>query len=218
MHWVGQSPHNELAVEALLQWALTTNLKEKKTELSWAPVHSAIPTQTKAKTLADLCAELANKTGWPDNNKGFESLAEFLDGGWLEHYVLDCIHRIAPQCQIDPNQARASLEIKREDKVVGFEFDVAVMKGYRLFALSCSTTTDKPLLKHKLFEAYTRAKQMGGDEARVALVGGYAKPDSLLQEVNEAWMAPQDVIRVFGPQDWLDLEKELADWFNWQPT
>jgi hypothetical protein len=216
--WVDQSPNNELAIEAFVQWVSTTDCKGKKSELWWVPLHPAIPTKKEAKTLAELHTELAPHTGWPDSNKGFKPFAKFLDGGWLEDYVLDCTHKIAAQCNFDRVQSRASVEVKRKEKSANFEFDVAVLKGYRLFGISCSTSTDKPLLKHKLFEVYTRARQMGGDEARVALVGGYVQTDNLLEEVNEEWFAPQDVIRVFGPQDWPDLETKLTEWFNWQPS
>ncbi len=58
---------------------------------------------------------------------------------------------------------------------VHFQFDVAAMRGYQLFAFSCTTEDGKRkgkrgLLKQKLFESYVRARQMGGDEACAALV------------------------------------------------
>ena len=108
------------------------------------------------------------------------------------------------------------IEIERtiENYQAKFEFDVAVMRGYQLFAFSCTTSTQRSLNKKKLFEVFMRARQMGGDEAHVALVGGYADADGLLREVNEEWLAPRDMIRVFGPKDWPDLEHKIAEWFN----
>lgn len=59
---------------------------------------------------------------------------------------------------------------------------------------------DRGLVKVKLFEAFSRAQQMGGDEARVALVSGYPQPDDLLEEINESWMASRNKIKVLAPK------------------
>src|SRR5216684_6429546 len=100
-------------------------------------------------------------TGWK-----IDKLAEFLDGKWLEQYALNSLKQAATDCHIHD----CGMNLATTSEGQSFEFDVAAMRGYQLFALSCTTSAEKGLCKHKLFEAYVRARQMGGDEARVALV------------------------------------------------
>ena len=130
----------------------------------------------------------------------------WLDGTWLEHYTLDQIHSIQQECQIGD----VAMSLVHESSRKHFEFDIGVMRGYQLFAISCSTSLE--LSKSKLFEAYVRARQLGGDEARVGLVYG-KDPDRLRQQVESEWDA-KGKFRVFGPQDLPDLAQHLADWFG----
>jgi hypothetical protein len=151
---------------------------------------------------------------WKINQIG-DSLWKFLDSNWLENFVFECLQQIAEDCQIHEitrNIYIKSADPKRQSR--DFEFDVAAIQGYRLYAFSCSTSMDRGLVKVKLIEAFSRAKQMGGDEARIALVSGYPQPDDLLDEINESWMASRDKIRIFGPQDFSNLINELKKWFT----
>jgi hypothetical protein len=52
------------------------------------------------------------------------------------------------------------------------------MIGYQLFAISCTTSSYHDRCKQKLFEAQLRARQLGGDEARVALVSCYNRNET----------------------------------------
>jgi hypothetical protein len=143
-------------------------------------------------------------------------LAEWLDGKWLEHYTLWALRQIASECQI--HQSGMHLEPKERD----FEFDVAAMRGHQLFALSCSTESKKGVLKLKLFEAYVRARQMGGEEARVGLVccaptdNPDSNPAAIQSEIEETWDA-KGKVRVFGAEHLPNLPDYLRDWFNSQP-
>jgi hypothetical protein len=96
--------------------------------------------------------------------------------------------------------------------IANFEFDVAFLRGYQLFALSCTTDTEPGLCKLKLFEAYRRARQMGGDEARVALVCCYEKPD----KIKKAFISQikDDKVKVFGSGDLANLSEELKTWIQ----
>jgi hypothetical protein len=100
---------------------------------------------------------------------------EWLNSGWLEDYVMWQVEKIASKYQIQ--EIKRSLHIQDpEDSSRDqdqFEFDVAFLRGYQLFGISCSMTSKHSLCKEKLFEAYLRAKQLGGDEARVALLYCY---------------------------------------------
>ena len=109
------------------------------------------------------------------------------------------------------------------------ELDVATVSGYQLFVLSCIATEgmenmkvndrdepragDRGEAKRHLFEAYSRARQVGGDEARVALVSCVANPDTLKAEVVHEWDA-EGKIEVFGRTHLRDLSTYLAKWFR----
>jgi hypothetical protein len=87
-----------------------------------------------------------------------------------------------------------------------FEFDVAFLRGYQLFGISCSMTSKHSLCKEKLFEAYLRAKQLGGDEARVALVSCYEEDTERLKK--EISFIVQNIkIEVFGKKDLMNADK-----------
>ncbi|NJL63414.1 MAG: DUF1887 family protein [Methylacidiphilales bacterium] len=137
-----------------------------------------------------------------------ESFCKWLDGLWLEHYVLEQVQNIASSCFI--GDYGLNFEIPLIGTKDGFEFDVAFTRGYQLFALSCTTTSDRKLCKSKLFEAYLRARRMGGDEARVALICCSNEPDTLKAEIADS--TNDDKIQVFGREHLTNLSQEIADW------
>jgi len=130
----------------------------------------------------------------------------------LENYVLSCLEAISDDCGIHERILNFHFN-KPAATVDPPEFDVAAMQGYRLFAFSCTVSAEKEKAKLKLFEAYVRAKQIGGDEAKVALVSGYPQPQKLFEEISEAWMESRNKIKIFGPQHLPNLETHLKDWF-----
>jgi hypothetical protein len=95
-----------------------------------------------------------------------------------------------------------------------FDLDAAAMIGYQLFAFSCIATQDaKAPLKHHLFEILIRAQQLGGEEARVALVCCVNDPQQVQAEVEQDWLVTGK-IKVFGRPDLLILKDRLRDWFD----
>jgi hypothetical protein len=213
--WAEDSRQHAAELELLLQWLSTSHRKQRKAELTELNLPPFLREHIASHTLSELRASVETETGWTDNNHGFDELCDFLDGGWLESFALSCIQNLPDADKI--HEAWRSVIIQRSGvKSAEFEFDVVAMKGYQLFALSCTTSNQRYINKSKLLEAYTRARQMGGDEARVGLVGGYHDAAGLLREVNEEWFAPRDMIRVFGVDDWPNLQEELQAWFNWQ--
>ncbi|MFP4411316.1 Card1-like endonuclease domain-containing protein [Coleofasciculus sp.] len=141
-----------------------------------------------------------------------QEICKWLEGVWLEDYVLQQLEKIKTECSI--NEIGMSFDFKKEYNVAEFEFDVAFLRGYQLFAISCTTDTKPGLGKFKLFEAHRRAKQIGGDEARVALVcfccSGNTKKiqKDFLAQVND----PK--VRVFGVADIATLSEILKDWIQ----
>ena len=140
------------------------------------------------------------------------SLCEWLDGIWLEHYVLDQVKKIA--AKLDIQECKMSFRIDEQSsknrRWEKFEFDVAFVRNYQLFAISCTTSGDRKTCKQKLFEAHARAKQLGGSEARVGLVCCNNHPDTLREEL-EVQKRDQRVA-VFGRQDLSNLGQKILNW------
>ena len=178
---------------------------KSKTELKRVPLPTNVPPLAQMFEEVTSCQTLEHFP-LPDDWK-VDDLAEWLDGKWLEHYVLDVVSQIAGACHLHDY----GMSLMTEGQ--SFEFDVAAMCGYQIFALSCTTSSEKGLCKHTLFEAYIRARQMGGDEARVALVCCYQNLESLQKEVEEPWFTDGRV-RVFGKPHLSNLPNYLSDWFN----
>lgn len=146
---------------------------------------------------------------------GFDSITQFcawLDGTWLEHHTLSEIQQIAPTLNIHDSRISFNIRdpLKPYQSWAKFEFDVAFMQGYHLFALSCTTATGRSQCKQKLMEASVRARQLGGSEARIALVCSYQHPDSLRSELEVATRNRK--IAVFGRSDLPNLGQKIINW------
>lgn len=153
--------------------------------------------------------------------KGFSScqqVCEWLGGIWLEHYVLQQVKELTEDLQL--GESKMSFVIKKSQTWEGgvFEFDVAFMRNYQLFAISCTTSKDPKECKLKLFEAYTRAKQLGGDEARVALVCCCDNDNSKKQHLSRYLKSQLEgavsnpKIAVFLREDLPNLKGKIANW------
>jgi len=161
---------------------------------------------------ADLCGGTPTETGVAQA-LGFDTLiscTKFFNGGWLEEYTFDALAPLAaPLHFCDYGIALKPHKPGQAD----FDIDVAVMWGYQLFAISCMVTEKKGPAKEHLFEVFVRARQVGGDEARIGLVSCVPNPTALQAEVEETWDA-EGKIRVFGQDQLLDLPAWLEDWFK----
>lgn len=156
--------------------------------------------------------------------KGFNScqqVCEWLSGIWLEHYVLHQIKQLTSKLQLGESKMSFNIKRSQTNERTLFEFDVAFMRNYQLFAISCTTSDEHQLCKLKLFEAYIRAKQLGGDEARVALVcccdgnksiAGQTMYRYLKSQLEGAISNPN--VAVFVRQDLLSLKEKIADWVD----
>ena len=159
-------------------------------------------------TLGDLELLLQDRVPAQDAKKwNIKHLAKWLDGKWLEHYVLDAFQKIAAEVGLH----EVVMNIEAPIGQTKFEFDVAAIRGYQLFAVSCTTSASKGLCKSKLFEAYLRSHQMGGDEAHTALVSMYDDPAKLKSEIEESWFT-QGHVEAFGPGELVDLSDYLKQW------
>ncbi len=154
--------------------------------------------------------------------KSVTSACKWLDGEWLEHYVLHQVSAIQDTHEVYEQAASFWIKDPASPDRTKFQFDVAFIRGYQLFAISCTTIEDRSNCKQKLFEAYIRAQQLGGSEARVALVCcAMPKDVSALrtQISNVLKSAPEAIVKdtkiaVFGRKDLPSLANKLAEWIE----
>lgn len=151
----------------------------------------------------------------------FEELTscwKWLNSTWLEELALAAIrdntHLIPIEYYgrgVEPLPS-STLKLKAQPKK--FDLDVAAILGYQLFAVSCIVRDDhKGETKKHLFEAYVRARQLGGDESRVALLSCVPTPDIVQQEIERDWHA-EGQIRVFGRRHLTQLATHIHHWFK----
>jgi len=223
---VHQNPTASAAWRTWCDEALRKNTRTKKAD-EWdkenllRQVQLSMPVDPSLHAVAD---KMANMFGASDGmlllseaaqRSGFEKvkhLCEWLDGKWLEHHV----YRIIDEIKTDEEKKERTrlhdigMGVHPQINEEGSEFDVdiAVMQGYRLYAISCTTDADPGMCKLKLFEAYLRARNMAGDEAFVGLICMADKPKSLERQVGRAWDA-EGKVRVFGRPHL----SSLAEWF-----
>jgi hypothetical protein len=154
--------------------------------------------------------ELAQINGFGDA----AGLAQWLDGQWLEHHTYAQVKECSSYAQINPEGVALNLSTKTKDGRL-VEMDVVTLRGYQLFNISCYSGSDFKVAKLKLFEAMVRATQLGGDEARVALVSciDTERVDDLRRQAESDW-ARSEQIMVYGRGDLDKLSAKLQNWFN----
>jgi hypothetical protein len=139
-------------------------------------------------------------------------LAKWLDGLWLEHYTFDQLQGGQAQNQINPNGLALNVEsVNAQGRK--FEADVIALRGYQLFYCSCYTGSDPATSKRKLFEAMIRAEQLGGEEAKVALICCSDQPETVEREA-ESDFQRKGTIRVFGRRHLPNLAIEMTKWLT----
>lgn len=154
--------------------------------------------------------------------KDLETACQWLDGEWLEHYVLHQVQKISEQYSIHESATSFWIKDPIEPRKTKFQFDVAFMRGYQLFAISCTTIANRGDCKQKLFEAYIRAQQLGGSEARVALVCCASQKDinALRTQIKNVLKPDSDTepkdskIAVFGRDSLSNLSDEIGEWIK----
>ncbi len=140
---------------------------------------------------------------------GREAL-RWLGGLWLESYVLAILRDLAETLGLHD----CKRHVVPVDPTTGilFDLDVVAIRGYQLFAFSCGLAEKRARLKLKLLEVAIRARQVGGDEARAALVCVSDEPEDLEREVRQ--QLGNEAVRVFGRAHLENLEAEIQRWME----
>lgn len=192
--------------------------EERKNEAKESIDHLSMPDEEEIKGVyCTLCRELGQpvailprKQTYPNGlSEEFDLFEGYLKGKWLEHYLFTVLH--------EKKESLGLTELLRsiEPNEIQFEVDVMAVRGHQLFAFSCKTGDTRRDLKLALFEAYTRARQLGGDEARVALVCCSDEPESIEAEIKRDF-GIKGRIRVFGREHLADLGAQVSDWMRSQ--
>lgn len=124
--------------------------------------------------------------GISNKSKNSTQLMTFLTGKWLETYVAWVLRKKIKENKIQRSSVISNYEL-RTKKGKGshkYEVDVLVTNGYQICGISCGTALEydkgkngkkdkqktPAAIKTKGFEVILRSSQMGGDEARAALI------------------------------------------------
>jgi hypothetical protein len=168
--------------------------------------------------------EIVRKILWNPVDKDLRSCSKWFTGGWLEEWAGGAFLRAAKKFQIQDKAMGRNL-LYEDDSGKSrdcFELDAAAIYGYQLFALSCINSADDDPKAHinkrshvidHLLEIYVRARQLGGDEARIALVCRTDDPLAIERELRRGWDV-DGKIKVFGLTDLAQLDRCFLDWFT----
>ncbi|MBI4852151.1 MAG: DUF1887 family protein [Acidobacteria bacterium] len=190
-------------------------------------LQNELQTRNTSFVLGDAARQL-NFSASAVAGKESEEFFYWLDGKWLESFTLQALR----DCQSRISQSNPSYQLKDirmnfkpetdtgTNSLDDFELDVVAMQGYQLFAISCSTSKGggqdpggRAILKRKLFEIITRARQLGGDAARVALVC-YSDSPQNIEDTAYSLMPGLGRIKVFSARDIPQLSQKLEQWIK----
>lgn len=198
----------KFTLEELVSWHTEHNLSKLTSRSEWKEKYKP-QLETRDWISEAKCKSDNDSKGFGEENKG----------DWLEDFTLYALQEANEKYNLGFD--KTYIRVKTV-KSVSFEMelDVVGIRGYQLFVFSCAARNDAQSLKLKLFEAYERAKQLGGDEARAALVclakstkqNLSEKTASDLEREMSAILAPN--IKVFGRDDLDQLVDKIAEWVN----
>ncbi|MBI5650397.1 MAG: DUF1887 family protein [Chloroflexi bacterium] len=167
-----------------------------------------------ADTFIQLCGNPNPTVAQMAQLLGFDTLTScrtWLMGTWLEEYTYDQLHQASQNFSL--TDTGLGVTLKKNKSTTTIDIDLAAMFNYQLFALSCQVSESSQLNKDHLFEVYARAQQLGGEEARSALICCENNPLRLQNEIEELWYTSGHA-RVFGRIHLPNLKGHLADWFK----
>lgn len=188
-------------------------LAEKRSELEVSLFEKFIPNAIFKKLLNSFPEEYKLfdqnwKLKEKIDNKKIEFLIGFLDGKMLEYYVYKTLEEKNVLDLSKKNEFLLSSQVYKEKKGnQDIEIDLTFIKGYQLYAISCTTSPDKSVAKSKGFEVIHRSKQLGGEEAKSILITTLDddKKETLQKSLNTSTGTQKENFLVLGFED---LEKE----------
>ena len=155
-----------------------------------------------------------------------EQMHKFFNGTWFEYAAYasfqEALSNIATRNSIRTNHklfhsVYARRAGARNPTVRPFELDVVAVLGYQIVVVSCTTAFDSPTVKQKAMEAYHRARQLGGDEARaVVLCANWnASEINLIQEELQDETGSSDLpLQIWGKGKWNKLSRNFESYLR----
>ena len=139
-----------------------------------------------------------------DQKKDLEEMDKFFTGHWLEYAAYAAFKEALEKIGRTNFKLYHNVYVTQQGTGTAdrhFELDVVAILGYQLVVVSCSITSNKSDIKQKAMEAYHRAKQLGGDEARaVVLCVASAQDAKRVEEELEDETGIQRPLQVWGRQ------------------
>lgn len=157
-----------------------------------------------------------------------EQMHKFFNGIWFEYAAYDAFLEALNRITNRPNyQLFHSVHARRagakDQRVRHFELDVVAVLGYQIVVVSCTTAFDPSMVKQKAMEAYHRARQLGGDEARAVVLCANFRDDeiNLIQEELQDETGSSDLpLQIWGRNTWKNLsskfERYLCNDLHWR--
>lgn len=172
-----------------------------------------------------------NHTATAAQKMDLKHLHKFFNGIWLEYAAYGAfekaLKKICEENLVRSNyQLFHSVHVRRANamdlKVRPFELDVVAVLGYQIVVVSCTFSGYPNTIKQKGIEAYHRAKQLGGDEARaIVLCSANPQYQSFIQdELQDETGSTGTPLQVWGTDRWYDLSNDfynyLRDDLHWK--
>ena len=161
-----------------------------------------------------------------------EQMHKFFNGTWFEYAAYasfqEALSNIATRNSIRTNHklfhsVYARRAGAKNSKVKPFELDVVAVLGYQIVVVSCTTAFASQTVKQKAMEAYHRARQLGGDEARAVVLCANWKASeiNLIQEELKDETGSSDLpLQIWGKRKWNELssnfEQYLCNDLHWR--
>lgn len=196
---------NELKLQEALKDVRTDQLH---LDSHWfATIYTHLSQETRLK-FPTTFGNIVQASPFAQTPSPFYEMVKWFTGGWFEDYVFLHIQQFADRIHMHDLTLNVQPKLGNKD----FEFDVVAIRHYQLFAFSCTLDRGRKECKHKLLEAVARARQLGGSEARIALVCCYEDARDLQNEVDA--LVRDNQARVFARDDLPNLRNAIEQWMK----
>lgn len=105
---------------------------------------------------------------------------------------------------------------EKDQRVRPFELDVVAVLGYQIVVVSCTTDFGSSMVKQKAMEAYHRARQLGGDEARaVVLCSSHPNDVGFIEAELQDETGSSDLpLQIWGRNTWKNLSRKFEHYLR----
>ncbi len=172
---------------------------------------------------SDVLPDFASVDGWPvgSGKRVAKEWGEFFTGGWLEKFAQEVMQNVDRKYSLELAVAGGVRpEPMGPARNRDSELDVVVVRGYRIYLVSCTTASKASSIKPKCYEALNRIRLIGGGLAKAAVVCLASPSDALAVEerVRIGWQGEEGTVKVFGSESvrsWLNGDYlTLLDWLE----